>query len=111
MSRALDRASGISYTEGEPDLAGKPTIVAITIKNKESAGGPLGLRRASGGDTTDLVMRIIENAKLNPMSDEKLAAENTGLMAYGARRAKKAGIKEGDIPRVIHATRAQQQTS
>ena len=54
----------------------------------------------------EAVTQIIEDARKNPMSPRKLAAEDARLMAYGARQAKKAGIKEGDIPRVIHESRS-----
>ncbi|MGO4884076.1 MAG: hypothetical protein ACLP59_25140 [Bryobacteraceae bacterium] len=45
-------------------------------------------------------MRIIEGAKKNPVAVRDLAAENSRLVAYGARQAKNAGIKERDIPRL-----------
>ena len=56
--------------------------------------------------TLEAVTQIVEDARKNPMSRRKLAAEDARLMAYGARQAKKAGIKEGDIPRVIHESRS-----
>jgi len=56
-------------------------------------------------------MQIIEEAKTNPMTARELAAENARLMAYGARQAKKAGIKERDVPRVIHESRSRQRSS
>jgi hypothetical protein len=65
----------------------------------------------SEGDDLRTVIRIIEEARKNPMSPEELRAENARLMAYGARQAKKAGIKERDIPDVIHASRASRRAS
>ncbi len=56
--------------------------------------------------TLELVTQIIEDARKNPMSRRKLAAEDARLMAYGARQAKKVGIKEGDILRIIHESRS-----
>ena len=60
---------------------------------------------------TPRVTKIIEDAKRNPMTRAELRAENAKLMAYGARQAKKAGIKERDIPRVIHESRSRRRTS
>jgi bifunctional DNA-binding transcriptional regulator/antitoxin component of YhaV-PrlF toxin-antitoxin module len=60
---------------------------------------------------TPRVTKIIEDAKRNPMTRAELRAENAKLMAYGARQAKKAGIKERDILRVIHESRTRRRTS
>jgi hypothetical protein len=51
-------------------------------------------------------MRIIKEARENPMSPRQLAALDADLKAYGAKNAKKLGIKERDIPRLIHEFRA-----
>ena len=59
----------------------------------------------------DTVMRLIKEAKKNPMSPAELRAENARLMAYGGRQAKKAGIKERDIVRVIHESRSRRRSS
>src|SRR5271170_5805461 len=48
------------------------------------------------------VTRLIKQAKKTPLSPAELRMESARLMAYGARQAKKAGIKERDIVRVIH---------
>jgi hypothetical protein len=40
------------------------------------------------------------------MTARELATKNARLMAYGAKQAKKAGIKEPDVPRVIHDSRS-----
>ena len=60
----------------------------------------------AGHLASDFVMQIIEEAKKNPMTASELATENARLMAYGARQAKKAGIRECDVPRVIHDSRS-----
>jgi bifunctional DNA-binding transcriptional regulator/antitoxin component of YhaV-PrlF toxin-antitoxin module len=56
------------------------------------------------------VTRIIKSAKRHPMSREQGEALDAELMAYGAQRAKKAGVKERDIPRTIHESRARRRT-
>lgn len=111
--------------------------MTVTLKNKKPIVVPDAVRRKAGlrtgdqiefkvsgrvinivpksqsGDefTSERVMKIIEEAKKNPMSRRELAVANARLMAYGARQAKKAGIKEGDIPRVIHESRSRRRTS
>ena len=72
---------------------------------------PDAIRRKAGlpkvpAGPSDLVMQITEEAEKNPMTAKELAAENSRLMAYGARQAKKVGIKERDVPRVIHDSRS-----
>ena len=57
------------------------------------------------------VTQIIEEAKKHPMSPAELRAESERLMKYGARQAKKVGIKERDIPRVIQESRSRRRTS
>jgi len=56
------------------------------------------------------VRQIIKEAKRHPMSSGEGAALDAELMAYGAKQAKKAGVKERDIPRVTHESRAQRRT-
>jgi len=82
--------------------------MAANVKNKRPVVAPDPVRRKAGGpparasnDGSDLVMQIIEEVKRNPMTAKELAAENSRLMAYGARQLKKAGINERDIPRVM----------
>jgi hypothetical protein len=96
-------------------------IMAVTVKNKkpivvpDAVGRKAGLRsgdQIAGNDySPERVMQIIEEAKKNPVSRRELAALNTRLMAYGARQAKKAGIKERDVTRVIHEFRSRRSTS
>ena len=53
------------------------------------------------------VTRIMEEAKKNPLTPEELEAEYQDLAAYGERQAKKLGVKERDVVRLIHEFRAQ----
>jgi len=86
--------------------------MAVTVKNKSPIVVPDGVRRKAsvpkppGCSGSDLVMQIVEDAKTNPMTARELATENARLMAYGARQAKKAGIKERDVVRVIRESRS-----
>ena len=54
----------------------------------------------------ETVARIVREAKENPMSRRQLAALDAELAAYAAKQVKMAGIKERDIPRIIHESRA-----
>jgi len=56
------------------------------------------------------VEQILTDSKEHPMSRADLRAENARLLACGSRQAKKAGIKERDIPRVIHESRSWRRT-
>jgi bifunctional DNA-binding transcriptional regulator/antitoxin component of YhaV-PrlF toxin-antitoxin module len=109
--------------------------MTVTLKNKRPLVVPDAVRRKAGlrsGDRIEFqvsgrvitivptinheyaaprVTQIIEDAKRNPMTRTELRAENAKLMAYGARQATKAGIKERDIPRVIHESRTRRRTS
>jgi hypothetical protein len=98
--------------------------MTVTLKSKKPIVVPDAVRRKRGrrsGDpklpsavddyTPQGVMQIIKEAKENPISHQEFAALNTRLMAYGARRAKKAGIKEPNITRVIHESRSRRRTS
>jgi hypothetical protein len=63
-------------------------------------------RRRLTRDDLALVLRIIAEAKAEPLAPADLRAESERLQAYGSRQAKKGGIKEASIPRVVHASRA-----
>jgi len=76
--------------------------MAVSVPKKPPIVVPGTVRREAPAGPSDLVMRIIEEAKVNPMTARELADENSRLMAYGALQAQKVGIKERDIPRVIH---------
>jgi hypothetical protein len=54
----------------------------------------------------EAVMGIIKDAKKRPMSLRQAQAVDRELRAYGAKQAKKLGMKERDIPRIIHEFRA-----
>jgi len=60
-------------------------------------------------DETRWVMNLIEEAKAeqlkNPMTVSELVAENDRLVRYGARQARKLGIKPEDIDRIVHEHR------
>ena len=57
------------------------------------------------------VMRIIKEAKDAPMTRRQSAAVDRELVAYGAKQAKKVSIKERDIPRIVHDSRARRRSS
>jgi bifunctional DNA-binding transcriptional regulator/antitoxin component of YhaV-PrlF toxin-antitoxin module len=74
---------------------------AITIVPKEPSGENYPM---------DTVTRIIKEAKRHPLSREEGKALDAELMAYGSQRAKKVGVKERDIARIIHESRARRRT-
>ena len=59
------------------------------------------------------ILGIIEGAKAeqekNPSSTEDTLKESDRLSRYGARQAKKLGIKPKDIDRIVHEHRARKQ--
>ena len=59
------------------------------------------------------IMGIIEEAraeqKKNPISIEDMLKESDRLSRYGARQARKLGIKPKDIDRIVHDHRARKQ--
>lgn len=57
------------------------------------------------------ILRIIADAKNNPLSAKELAAEDRRLMKIGAAHAKKAGFKERDAVRLVHESRARRSAS
>ena len=74
-------------------------------------------RKSTGLDWNDdtavdaCIQRIIHETKRNPMSKQELEAEAKELAKYGARQAKKLGIKERDAVRIIHEFRARRNPS
>jgi bifunctional DNA-binding transcriptional regulator/antitoxin component of YhaV-PrlF toxin-antitoxin module len=58
----------------------------------------------------ETVNRIVKEQKEKPMSTRQLAAVDSELRAYGAKQAKKVGVKERDVTRIIHESRARRQT-
>ncbi len=67
----------------------------------KASGGVITIvpRSPSGEDyPLETVTRIVKEAKENPMSRRQLAALDAEIAAYGAKQAKKVGIKERDIP-------------
>jgi metal-responsive CopG/Arc/MetJ family transcriptional regulator len=59
------------------------------------------------------IMGIIEEARAerekNPVGIEDMLKESDRLSRYGARQAKKLGIKPKDIDRIVHDYRARKQ--
>ncbi len=74
---------------------------AITIVPKETPRDdyPLGT-----------VMRIVKEETGKPMTPRQLAAIDAEVRTYGAKQAKKVGVRERDIPRIIHESRARRRT-
>ena len=64
-------------------------------------------------DENRWIMGIIEEAKSeqerNLMSIEDMLKESARLSRYGARQAKKLGVKPQDIDRIVHDYRARKQ--
>ena len=58
-------------------------------------------------------MGIVEEARVeqkkNPMSVEQVLKESDRLSRYGARQAKKLGIKPKDVDRLVHDYRTRKQ--
>jgi bifunctional DNA-binding transcriptional regulator/antitoxin component of YhaV-PrlF toxin-antitoxin module len=99
VPEAVRRKAGLRRGEKvEFRVAGR----AITIVPEESSREDYPM---------ETVMRIIREAKRRPMSRAESVAVDAGLMAYGAQQAKKAGIKERDITRIIHESRARRRRS
>jgi len=95
---AVRRKAGLRSGE-EVEFRVSDRAITIVPKEPSSADYPM-----------ETVMRIIKEAKENPMSRRQLEALDASLMAYGAKQAKKAGIKERDIPRIIHESRIRRRT-
>jgi bifunctional DNA-binding transcriptional regulator/antitoxin component of YhaV-PrlF toxin-antitoxin module len=102
--------------------------MTVTLKNRRPLVVPDAVRRKTGlrsGDriefqvsgrvisivpklspkeqgSLETVTQVIKEARKNPVSRADLRVENAKLMRYGSRQATKAGVKERDIPRVIH---------
>jgi bifunctional DNA-binding transcriptional regulator/antitoxin component of YhaV-PrlF toxin-antitoxin module len=74
---------------------------AITIVPKEPSGGEYPM---------ETVMRIVKEQTEKPMSPRRLATVDAELRAYGTKQAKKVGIKERDVTRIIHESRARRRT-
>lgn len=102
-----------------------PIVVPEAIRRKAGlrAGQPVEFR-VSGQSITILpketentdypmetVMRVIKEEREHPMSRHEFTAMNADIKAYGAKQAKKVGVKERDITRIIHESRARHRTS
>ena len=58
----------------------------------------------------ETVMRIIREQERRPMRPAEAAKLDAEIRAYGAERAKKLDLKERDIVRIIHESRARRRT-
>lgn len=101
-----------------------PIVVPEAIRRKAGlrAGQPVEFRvsgqsitivpkEPSGGDyPMETVMRLVKEAKRRPLSPAEAKALDAELRTYGAQRAKTTGIKERDIVRIIHESRARRRT-
>jgi hypothetical protein len=56
------------------------------------------------------VEQTIMDAKTNPLTPSAFEAETKRLTAYGAKQAKKLRVKERDVVRRIHESRAARKT-
>jgi bifunctional DNA-binding transcriptional regulator/antitoxin component of YhaV-PrlF toxin-antitoxin module len=59
----------------------------------------------------ETVMRILKEQTEKPLSRRRLATLDAELRAYGIKQAKKVGVKERDVTRIIHESRARRRTS
>jgi len=82
-------------------------------REKLSRNGVVRESRQDADDpfSEERIMEIIEDAKRNPMTPEEAAGEFRELARYGAAQAKQLGIKERDIPDIIHQFRARNRAS
>ena len=71
------------------------------------------LTRGDNHTSDDLasILRIIADARGNPLSPKELKAEDRRLMKIGAARAKKVGSNERDVVRLVHESRARRSAS
>jgi hypothetical protein len=58
----------------------------------------------------ETVTRIVKEQTGKPMSPRQLASLDEELKTYGAKQAKKVGVKERYIPRIDHESRARRRT-
>jgi len=73
---------------------------AITIVPKDS-----------GGDyPMETVMRIVKEQAEKPISRSRMTTLDAELRSYGAKQAKKVGVKERDVTRIIHESRSRRRT-
>jgi hypothetical protein len=82
-----------------------PIVVPEAVRRKA------GLREMSGDNyPLDAVTRILKEQREKPMSPEQLSALDADLKAYGAKQAQRIGVKERDVTRIIHESRARRRT-
>jgi bifunctional DNA-binding transcriptional regulator/antitoxin component of YhaV-PrlF toxin-antitoxin module len=133
--RTFDGVEEYPYTENEPRPRTVLRVMTKTLTTPivvpEAVRRKAGLRRGeqvefrvSGRAITivpketsrsdypmETVMRIVKEQSEKPMSRRRLATLDGELRAYGTKQAKKVGVKERDVTRIIHESRARRRTS
>ena len=61
--------------------------------------------------STSEVVKILTDAQKRPIDPKKGKTADKRLMEYGAAQVRKLGLKEADIPRIVHESRARRRTS
>ena len=59
--------------------------------------------------TKNLIRQAQQEERLRPMNAEQTRKEDQELLRYGARQAKKLGVKAKDVNRLVHAYRVRRQ--
>jgi bifunctional DNA-binding transcriptional regulator/antitoxin component of YhaV-PrlF toxin-antitoxin module len=99
VPEAVRRKAGLRAGERvEFQVSGR----AITIVPKDSSRSDYPM---------ETVMRIVKEQTEKPMSRRRMATLDAELRAYGTKQAKKVGVKERDVTRIIHESRARRRTS
>jgi AbrB family looped-hinge helix DNA binding protein len=98
----------------------KPLVVPLAVRRKAGlrSGDKIEFKVAAGGVihivpkppddpfSIEKITELLEEAKKNLMTPREFAAMDREIKAYGARQAKKTGIKEEDVPRIVREFRA-----
>jgi bifunctional DNA-binding transcriptional regulator/antitoxin component of YhaV-PrlF toxin-antitoxin module len=101
-----------------------PIVVPEAIRRKAGlrAGQPVEFRVSGRAITIvakghsdseypmETVMGIVKEQKEKPMSPRRLTSLDGEVRAFGAKQAKKVGVKERDVTRIIHESRARRRT-
>lgn len=98
VPEAVRRKAGLQRGE-QVEFSVSGRAITIVPKTRITDDYPLGT-----------VTRIVRSTKRSPMSPEQGEALDAELMAYGAQRTKKMRVKEREIPRIIHESRARRRT-
>lgn len=89
-----------------------PIVVPEAVRRKAGlrAGEQVPKETARDDYPMETVMRIIKEAKRRPLSPKEGKVLDAELIAYGSERAKEVGVKERDVTRIIHESRARRRT-